>query len=76
MGSVYIYCKVHCRFILQKKKVLGITVATGIFIAVSRATTLAKSETYYRNVTTPLSIAYTNLLCFFEFISVTIVILD
>ena len=47
--------------------------AIGILIAVSGATTLAISETYYRNVTTPLSIAYTNLLWFFEFVSVTIV---
>jgi hypothetical protein len=30
--------------------------AIGILIAVSGATTLAISETYYRNVTTPLSI--------------------
>ena len=34
---------------------------------------LAISGTYYRNVTTPLSIAYTNLLWFFEFVSVTMV---
>ena len=44
-----------------------------ILIAVSGATTLAISETYYRNVTTPLSIAYTKLLCFFEFVPVAMV---
>ena len=47
--------------------------AIGIHIAVSGATTLAISEKYYRNITTPLSIAYTNLLCFFEFATVTMV---
>ena len=35
--------------------------AIGIHIAVSGATTLAISGTYYGNVTTPLSIGYINL---------------
>ena len=35
--------------------------ASGIHIAVSGATTLAISGTYYGNVTTPLSIGYINL---------------
>ena len=35
--------------------------AIGILIAVSGATTLAISGTYYGNVTTPLSIGYINL---------------
>ena len=35
--------------------------AIGIYIAVSGATTLAISGTYYGNVTTPLSIGYINL---------------
>ena len=35
--------------------------AIGILIAVSGATMLAISGTYYRNVTTPLSIGYINL---------------
>ena len=47
--------------------------AIRIFIAVSEATTLAISETYYKNVTTPLSIAYAKLLYFFEFVTVTMV---
>ena len=38
--------------------------AIGILIAVSGATMLAISGTYYGNVTTPLSIGYINLLGF------------
>ena len=41
--------------------------------AVSGATMLAISETYYGDVTTPLSIGYINLLGFFEFVPVTMV---
>ena len=48
--------------------------AIGILIAVSGATTLAISETYYRNVTTLLSIWYINLLGFFVFVPVTMVV--
>ena len=48
--------------------------AIGILIAVSGATTLAISEIYYRNVTTPLSIWYINLLGFFVFVPVTMVV--
>ena len=48
--------------------------AIGVLIAVSGATMLAISETYYGNVSAPLSIAYTNLLCFFEFVLVTMVL--
>ena len=47
--------------------------AIGILIAVSGATTLAISETYYGNVTTPMSIGYINLLGFFIFVPVTMV---
>ena len=45
----------------------------GILIAVSGATTLAISGTYYGNVTTPLSIRYINLLGFFVFVLVKMV---
>ena len=48
--------------------------AIGILIAVSGATMLAISETYYGNVSAPLSIAYTNILFFFEFVLVTMVL--
>ena len=44
-----------------------------ILIAVSGATTLAISGTYYGNVTTPLSIGYINLSGFFVFVPVTMV---
>ena len=47
--------------------------AIGILIAVSGATTLAISGTYYGNVTTPLSFGYINLLGFFVFVPVTMV---
>ena len=47
--------------------------AIGIHIAVSGATMLAISGTYYRNVTTPLSIGYINLSGFFVFVPVTMV---
>ena len=47
--------------------------AIGILIAVSGATTLAISETYYGNVTTPMSIGYINLLGFFVFVPVSMV---
>jgi hypothetical protein len=47
--------------------------AIGILIVVSGATMLTISETYYGNVTALLSIAYTNLLYFFEFATVTMV---
>ena len=47
--------------------------AIGILIAVSGATTLAISGTYYGNVTTPLSIGYINLLGFFVFVPVAMV---
>ena len=47
--------------------------AIRILIAVSGATTLAISETYYGNVTTPMSIGYINLLGFFIFVPVTMV---
>jgi uncharacterized membrane protein YfcA len=40
---------------------VGTAAAIGILIAVSGATTLAISGTYYRNVTTPLSVGYINL---------------
>ena len=45
--------------------------AIGIHIAVSGATMLAISGTYYGNVTTPLSIGYINLSGFFVFVPVT-----
>ena len=45
--------------------------AIGILIAVSGATTLAISGTYYGNVTTPLSIRYINLLGFFVFVPIS-----
>ena len=48
--------------------------AIGVLIVVSGATMLAISETYYGNVSAPLSIAYTNLLFFFEFVLVTMVL--
>ena len=48
--------------------------AIGVHIAVSGATMLAISETYYGNVSAPLSIANTNLLFFFEFVLVTMVL--
>ena len=44
-----------------------------ILIAVSGATTLAISGTYYGNVTTRLSIGYINLSGFFVFVPVTMV---
>ena len=47
--------------------------AFGIHIAVSGATTLAISGTYYGNVTTPLSIGYINLSGFFVFVPVSMV---
>ena len=47
--------------------------AIGILIVVSGATTLAISGTYYGNVTTPLSIGYINLLGFFVFVPVSMV---
>ena len=47
--------------------------AIGILIAVSGATTLAISGTYYGNVTTPLSFGYINLLGFFVFVPVSMV---
>ncbi|MDA7768012.1 hypothetical protein N8897_02325 [Candidatus Pelagibacter sp.] len=47
--------------------------AIGILIAVSGATTLAISGTYYGNVTTPLSIRYINLLGFFVFVPISMV---
>ena len=68
------YCKVHCRFILQiYKKGVGTAADIDILIAVSGATTLAISGTYYGNVTTPLSIGYINLLGFFVFVPVAMV---
>ena len=45
----------------------------GILIAVSGAANLTISGTYYENVTTPMSIRYINLLGFFVFVPVTIV---
>ena len=44
-----------------------------ILIAVSGATTLAISGTYYGNVTTPLRIGYINLSGFFVFVLVLMV---
>jgi len=49
------------------------TGAIVILMAVSGATTLAISGTYYGNVTTPLSIGYINLSVFFVFVPVTMV---
>ena len=46
----------------------------GILIAVSGATTLVISGTYYRNVTKPLNIGCINLLGFFVFVPVTMVV--
>ena len=47
--------------------------AIGILIAVSGATTLAISGTYYGNVTTPFSFGYINLLGFAVFVPVSMV---
>ena len=45
----------------------------GILIAVSGAANLTISGTYYENVTTPMSIRYINLLGFFVFVPVSMV---
>jgi len=50
---------------------VGTAAAIGILIAVSGATTLGISGTYYENVTTPLSVGYINLLGFAVFVPVT-----
>jgi hypothetical protein len=68
-GSAYMYCKVHCRFIVQTYKKDSRDSCSYWYIYCCQRI----SGTYYRNVTTPLSIGYINLLGFFVFVPVTMV---